>query len=119
MADFGLALAWGVPVRGREQKALEVFMEGQEVFDKAQANSEISGFETVLFQASGGGLPGGHTIAWGSEDQIDALARSDGFIRLGNRAGLIVDGVAVGRCVRGEALATGIGGYGAEIAGLT
>lgn len=119
MADYGLVLAWGTPVRGREQKALEVFLEGQDMYGKAQANGEIFEFETVLMQGTAGGLPGGHTIAWGTEDQVDAFARSEPYQRLVMRATLIVEDLGSTRCIRGEALTEGMGQYGEAISELT
>ena len=92
MADYGAVLAWNSPRQGREAKALEVFVEAQAMFEKAQANGLIDSFETVLFQATGGALPGGMTIAWGSEDEMDAWRRNDDYVRLQNQATLVADG---------------------------
>lgn len=115
MSDHGLVLAWGTPVRGREQKAMEVFLEGQELVAKAEANGEIASSETVINQPSAGGIPGGHTVVWGTPEQIDAYERSEGFERIVARAGLIVDGLGVTRAIRGDALVQAMGRWGESI----
>lgn len=119
MADYGAVLAWNSPRQGRETKALEVFIEAQEMYEKARANGLIDGFETVLFQATGGALPGGMTTSWGSEDQIDAWSRNDDYVRLQNQATLVADGVAVTRCIRGQAIMDGMTTYAELIATIT
>jgi hypothetical protein len=119
MADHGSILAWNVPLPGREQKALEVFMEAQGTYEKAVANGLIDSFETVLLQPTNGGLPGGWTISWGSEDQIDAWVRNDEYGSIVFKAGLVADGVAVSRAIRGDALTEGMTTYAGIIASAT
>ena len=119
MADYGAVLAWNSPRQGREAKALEVFVEAQAMYEKAQANGLIDSFETVLFQATGGALPGGMTTAWGSEDQMDTWRRNDDYVRLQGQATLVADGVAVTRCIRGQAIMDGMTTYAELIATVT
>ena len=119
MADYGVVLAWNSPRQGRETKALEVFIEAQEMLEKAQANGLIDSFETVLFQATGGALPGGMTTSWGSEAQIDAWRRNEDYIRLQNQATLVADGVAATECIRGQAIVDGMTTYAELIASVT
>lgn len=119
MADYGLVLAWQLPRAGREMKALEVFAEAQNTFDKAKANGLIESFESVLLQPTGGALPGGWTVSWGTEDQIDAWARHDDFTAVVFQAGLVADGVALTRCLRGDAITEGIGTYAEAVSALT
>ena len=119
MADSGLILTWHVPRPGREMKALEVFGEAQNTYEKAQANGLIDGFETVLLQPTGGALPGGWSVSWGTEEQIDAWARHDDFTSLLFQAGLVADGVAVTRCLRGDAITEGIGAFAEAVSAIT
>lgn len=119
MADYGTVLAWQAPSTGRENKALEVFMEAQEMFEKAASNGLIDSFETVLLQSTGGGLPGGWTICWGSEDQIDAWARNEDYQGVVFKAGLVVEGLALTRAIRGDAISEGMGRYGQAINEVT
>ena len=119
MADYGLVLAWNVPRPGREMKALEVFGEAQNTFDKAKANGLIDSFETVLLQPTAGALPGGWTVCWGTEEQIDAWARHDDFSGVVFQAGLVADGVALTRCLRGDAITEGIGVYAEAASAFT
>ena len=119
MANYGAVLAWSSPRQGREAKALEVFVEAQATYEKAQANGLIDSFETVLFQATAGALPGGMTTAWGSEDQMDAWRRNEDYTRLQAQASLVADGVAVTDCIRGEAIMDGMTNYAELIATVT
>ena len=53
MADAGVAISWGAPVRGREQQGLGVFAEVNAYYEKAKSNGEIEDFEVLLFEAGG------------------------------------------------------------------
>jgi hypothetical protein len=119
MADYGIVLAWKAPRAGREMKALEVFAGAQEIYEKGVANGLIDSFETVLLQPTAGGLPGGYTVSWGTAEQIDTWARNDDYMRLQLRAGLVADGVAIARCIRGDAIAEGIGNYSQALGAAT
>ena len=70
----------------------------------------------AILQATGGALPGGMTIAWGSEDEMDAWRRNDDYVRLQNQATLVADGVAVTDCIRGQAIMDGMTTYAELIA---
>lgn len=116
MSDYGLAVSWRAPKVGREQPGLDVFVEAHDLYEKAVANSKVESYETVLFQANGGALPGGHTILWGSAEQIDTFARDDEFQRMLMRAALCVEDIALSRCIRGEEIARGMADYGEALA---
>ncbi len=45
MADAGLFIGWGGPVRGREAKGLEVFSEALAYFGQLQDDGTIESFE--------------------------------------------------------------------------
>ena len=72
MADAGLFIGWGQVVRGREDRALDVFNETIELYGQMQADGRIESFEVCLLQPHGGEL-GGFELIRGSEEQIDAL----------------------------------------------
>ena len=69
MADAGLFIGWGAPVRGREAKGLEVFSEALSYDGRLQQEGVIEGFETALLEPHGGDLQG-FVLIRGSEDKL-------------------------------------------------
>jgi hypothetical protein len=108
MADDALFIGWGEVVRGREQRALEVFGETVSFWQEAQSNGRIESFEPCLLQPHGGGLAGFMLIR-GERSQLDALTASDEFYRLVARANAIVEEMGVVNAFCGDALARQMG----------
>ncbi|HEX4804831.1 MAG TPA: hypothetical protein VFU94_02925 [Conexibacter sp.] len=108
MADDALFIGWGEVVRGREQRALEVFGETVAFWQDAQGNGRVESFEPCLLQPHGGGLAG-YMLIRGERTQLDALAASDEFNRLVARANAVVDELGVMNAFCGEALARQMG----------
>jgi hypothetical protein len=103
MADAGLFIGWGAPVRGREAKGLEVFNEALAYYGRLQQEGVIEGFETGILEPHGGDLQG-FVLIRGREEKLAQLRIDDEFVRLSTRASLIVEGVGV----IGVALADGL-----------
>ena len=103
MADAGLFIGWGQVVRGREDRALDVFNETIELYGQMQSDGRIESFEVCLLQPHGGEL-GGFELIRGSEEQIDALRRSEDFERINTKASLIVDDLGIVDMLIGEGL---------------
>ena len=80
MADAGLFIGWGQVVRGREQRAIEVFNESVEYWAGLQSDDKIEDFEVVLFAPHGGDLQG-YAILRGNAEQLNALRDDDEFQR--------------------------------------
>ena len=118
MADAGLFLGWGPPVRGRERKGLDVFNETVQWYGEAQQAGRIESFEVVLLEPHGGDL-GGFVLVRGSQEQIAALRADEEFERLTTRASLIVDNVGVVGAYINEGLGRGMGIYEAQLDELT
>ena len=72
MADAGLFIGWRQVVRGREDRALDVFNETIELYGQMQPEGRIQDFEVCLLDPHGGEL-GGFELLRGSKDQIDAV----------------------------------------------
>lgn len=103
MAGEALFLGWGPVVRGREQKALQVFQETIEYYGKLQQEGKIDGFEPVLIAPHGGDL-GGFVLLRGAQANLDEVRSSDEFERLVTRAASVVDNVGVIKAYTGESL---------------
>lgn len=117
MADAGLFVGWGQVVRGREQRALEVFNESVEYWGGLQGDGKIESFEVVLLAPHGGDLAG-FALLRGSEEQIAALRADDEFVRRNTRADLIVERLGVVDAALGDSLGEAMGIYTEEVAAL-
>jgi hypothetical protein len=91
MADRVLLFSWGTPVRGREERALEVFNESVGLYGKMQQDGRIEKFDLMLFEPNG--LMDGCVQLHGAQSQLDAVRESDDFQRLIADATLIVDDI--------------------------
>jgi hypothetical protein len=94
MADAGLFIGWGEVVRGREDRALDVFNETIEFYGQLQSDGRIEDFEVALLDPHGGELLG-FVMLRGSEDQIDAVHRDQDFQRLMTKGSLVVDDLGI------------------------
>jgi hypothetical protein len=117
MADAGLFIGWGPPVRGREAKGLEVFNEALSFYGKQQEAGAIESFEVVLIAPHGGDLAG-FILVRGSDEQIAALRAGDEFERLNTRAALIVERLGVVDAAVGEGVGEQVSVYQEAIGDL-
>ena len=107
MADRVLMFSWGTPVRGREERALEVFNESVGLYGKMQQDGRIESFDITLLEPNGG--MNGYAQLHGSESQLNAVAGSDDFNRLLADATMIVDDVRLCRGATNQGVADQIG----------
>lgn len=119
MGDYGHVTAWSGIRVGRERQSMALWADALEFYEKSKANGLIDDYETQLFQPTGNALPTGIITLWGSQDQIDAIARNEERMRLQVRAGLIVESLVETRSVRGAAVLEGIGTFQEAIDGLS
>jgi hypothetical protein len=118
MADAGLFIGFGLPVRGRERQAVKVFTEALEYNTRLQQQGEIESFETVFLEAHGGDL-NGFTLLRGDPDKLARIRTSDEFQRLTVRANLITDGFGVIGAILGEQVGTLMGVFNEQVEDLT
>jgi hypothetical protein len=117
MADAGLFIGWGAPVRGRESKGLEVFGEALAYYGRLQQEGTIESFDTVILEPHGGDLDG-FFILRGSQERLAQLRVADEFVRLTARAGLVVENVGVVGASLGDGLQDSIATYQQAISDL-
>jgi hypothetical protein len=94
MADAGLFVGFGDPVRGRESQAVELFNETLAYYGRLQEEGEIESFEPVFLEPHGGDL-NGFILIRGNAEKLASLRVSEEFTQLSLRAGLIVNGFGV------------------------
>ena len=104
MADRMLMVSWGPVVRGREERALDVFNQSMGIYGRLQQDGRIESFDVKLLQANASPLAG-YAELKGSAAQIAAVREDAEFRRLCVDAQLIVDGFALtdGYCDEGVA----------------
>jgi hypothetical protein len=89
MADQVLFISWGAPVRGREERGLEVFNEAVGLWGRMQQDGRIDSFDVVLLMPNG--ELNGYMQLHGSAEQLAALRTDEEFMRNMVSASLIVD----------------------------
>lgn len=117
MADNALFIGWGTPVRGREDKALEVFGESLAYWQGLQDAGTIESVQTFLLEPHGGDLAG-FAVLNGDAPALAEVRASEDFQRLVARAGLIVENLGVVTAMTNAGLQTQMGIYGEETAKL-
>lgn len=118
MADSGLFIGFGAPVRGRERQAIKVFNEAFEYYSRLQQDGEIDSFEPVLLQPHGGEL-GGFFLLRGDQDKLARIRSSEEFERLTVRAQLIVENLGIVGAALGGRLMSQLSVLGAQVEELT
>ena len=103
MATGALMIGWGAAVRGREQKALQVFNEAIQYYTRLQQQGTIESFEPVILQYHGGDLQG-FVLLRGDREKLSALQSNEEFMRLSNRAALVVENLGIINAYIGEEL---------------
>lgn len=91
MADRVLFMGWETPVRGAEERAVEVFNEALGILGRMQQDSRIERFDVVLLDPSS--KLNGFITVQGSQEQITALRNDEEFRRNTVDATLTVDGI--------------------------
>jgi hypothetical protein len=117
MAEAGLFVGWGAPVRGRELAGLGVFQESIEYWGSQQAAGAIESFEVIILEPHGGDLAGFFLLR-GTQDQITALRATEEYARLITRAGMVVERVGAVGAFLGDGLPEAVGRYQAAASEL-
>jgi hypothetical protein len=110
MADFGLMVGFGWPVRGREQNATKVFGEAVELWTRLQESGEIESWDAIFLEPHGGDL-GGFFLVWGEREAIARVRSGDDLAQLSQRAQLIVENYGVVGAERGGRVETQMRGF--------
>ena len=117
MATGALVIGWGQAVRGREQKALQVFNEAIQYYTQLQQQGTIESFEPVALEPHGGDLLG-FLLVRGDSEKLNALRSSEEFLRLNNRAALVVENLGVVTAFIGEDLQHLFANYQSQLSEL-
>ncbi len=83
--DTALVFTWGIPIAGRESRALEVFADGLAFFGRLAAEGKC--LEPEVLQRTGGGM----TIVRGERDELLGILYSEEGMELLSRTALAVE----------------------------
>ena len=103
MPNAALVFFWGPPIRGREQKAIQVFNEVQQYYTRLKEQGEIESFEAVSLDHFGNDL-NGFLIVRGDHDKLNRVRASKEGMALGQRSELICENFKVANAFIGEGL---------------
>jgi hypothetical protein len=118
MADSGLFIGFGAPVRGRERQAIKVFNEAFEYYSRLQQEGEIESFEPVLLEPHGGELDGFFLLR-GDQDKLARIRGSEEFERYTVRGQLIVEGIGIVGAALGTRLMSQMSLFAEQVEELT
>jgi hypothetical protein len=104
MAEEAFFLFWGYPPRGREDKALQVFMDWQKYGAELKQQGKIADFSVYGMRTGNLTARLGVSIVKGTRQQLDALQQEAEWIRRISQAVLIVDNLDIVRGESGETL---------------
>lgn len=95
MAEAGIWIAWGIPTRGREVQALELFRESLTGYgEQLLRDGMIERYEVAILRPQSIEL-GGFVLIQGSKQQLDTLRRDEDFQRFVNQIQLVADRVGM------------------------
>jgi len=114
MADRVLFIGWSTPVRGLEERGLEVFNEALGLYGRMQQDGRIEGFDVTLLDPNGG--LNGYMALRGSADQLGAARADSEFRRILIDASLVVDSLRVIEGYTNEGIAQQMAMYQEAIA---
>ena len=114
MADRALFVWFGAPVRGREERAIEVFNDFVGMFGRMQSDGRIEGMDVCLLDPHGGDL-GGFFMVHGTAAQCSALPEDAEFRSAIIDATLIVENFGVVPARTGEAVGEEMAMYAAAV----
>lgn len=110
MAEAGFWVAWGLPARGREKRALEALNESTQYLETLARNGRIERFDVAILRPQSPEL-GGFFLIQGTAQQIDSLRRDPDFQSWLNLVQLVADRVGVVDAWVNEGLAEAISLY--------
>ena len=116
MADSVLLIAWGPPVRGREERGLEVFNESMGLYGRYEQEGRIEGFDVSILQPNG--LMNGFIALRGTAEKLSAIKQDEEFQRTTVAASLIVEDLQLIDGSTGEGVARDIGLYQEAVSGV-
>jgi hypothetical protein len=113
--NCALFIEWGMPIHGRETKALEEFMNHVTWWNDLKSKGKIADFHVFGDLTGGLAQRAGVAILEGTDQQIQALHMGEDFRSHLNRAAICVDNVRVNLMESGDAMTARMQRYGKNL----
>jgi hypothetical protein len=113
MADRVLFITWGEVVRGREERALEVFNESLGLYGRLQQEGRIESIDVALLVPALGVR--GYLTIHGSAEQLGALRDDEEYMRLMVDSELVVEDFSIVDGFANEGVARQLAIYQGEL----
>lgn len=113
--NSALLVEWGMPMHGRETKALEEFMNHMAWWTQLKSSGKIGDFHVFGELTGNIGRRTGFVILEGTEEQVRNVHASEDFRNHLNRASLCVDAINISLLECGEAMTTRMQRYGKNL----
>jgi hypothetical protein len=113
MADRVLFISWGEVVRGREERALEVFNESLGFYGRLQQEGRIESIDVALLVPALGVR--GYLTIHGSAEQLGALRDDEEYMRLMVDSELVVEDFSIVDGFANEGVARQLAIYQGEL----
>jgi hypothetical protein len=114
MADRVLFIGWGTPVRGREERGLEVFNEALGLYGRMQQDGRLEAFNVCMFDPNSN--LNGFIQLHGTAEQLTAAKSDDEFRRIMLDAAMVVDDLQLIEGFTNEGIAREMARYQEAIA---
>jgi hypothetical protein len=114
-SDSALMIQWGMPMQGREGRAMEEFFSHMQWWTELKSKGTISDFRVYGYNTGDTRLRSGFVLVEGTLDQVQKLRASDDFRSHINRVFLCVDGVSIDVLEHGDAMTKRMLAYGGAI----
>jgi len=109
MADRVIWIAWGSPIHGREERAVEVFGESAAYWGELQAEGRIERFDVTLLGPNSD--LNGFAVLYGTHQQFAELVEEERWIRSVVNASLVIEDLRIIEGITGDALGERMGIY--------
>jgi hypothetical protein len=118
-SNYAMMVEWGMPIEGRETKALEEFMTSVAWWGELKQKGRIAEFRTYGDVTGNYGKRAGLAIIEGTEQQINELRRSEDFRVRMDHVVSIGHNIRVTLLETGDAMTSRMQRYGTVIKKIT
>ena len=116
--NSAMIIEWGMPIEGREMKALEEFIVSMAYWGGLKASGKIADFRTYGTMTGDFARRSGMVILEGTEAQLSELRASEEFRTRLNHVITIGHNVAMTLLEMGDAMASRMQRYGSVVKGM-
>jgi len=115
MSTHALMIEWGMPIEGREFKALEIFNASMQWWEEQKTSGKIAAFQSYGTLTGNYADRSGFMMIEGTREQIEDLRHSEDFRMLLNRVVTVVHNTRTDLFEMGTEMQTRMQRYGKNV----